>query len=42
MSMHSLMFLMIALICAAVVVGGLLAVFRVVGAREVDSDHARR
>lgn len=41
MTMHSMMFLFMFLIIAIVVVGGLYALVRVLGARVVDSDHPR-
>jgi uncharacterized protein YneF (UPF0154 family) len=42
MSMHSLMFLMIALILLIVLVGGVYVTVRVVGARAVEGDHPDR
>lgn len=42
MDMHSMTFLFIALMVAIVVVGGIYAVVRLVGARIVDSDHPKR
>ncbi len=41
MSMHSLMFLMIALLVAIALIGGIYVAFRVIGARIVESDHPR-
>ena len=42
MSMHSMLFLMIALLVAIAVLAGLYVAFRVIGARETASDHPRR
>ena len=39
MSMHSLLVLMIAIVVAAVLVGGVYVAVRVVGARQVRGDH---
>lgn len=41
MSMHSVTVLMIGLVVAIVVIGGLLVALRVYGARQVESDHPR-
>ncbi|MCW2758923.1 MAG: hypothetical protein JWO46_2669 [Nocardioidaceae bacterium] len=41
MSMLSMTVLMVGLVVAVAVVGGLYAAIRVIGARQVDSDHPR-
>ncbi len=42
MSMHSVAVLMIGLVVAIVVIGGLLVALRVYGARQVEGDHPTR